>query len=73
MNSYVRTVLIAPLTTRSHTVSFRIPVRHAGKDGLVLLDQIRSVDKSRLVQRSGTMDANTLRLVLNTLRDLFEE
>jgi mRNA interferase MazF len=73
MNSYVRTVLIAPLTTGSHPVSFRIPLHHAGKDGLILLDQIRGVDKSRLVKRSGTMDASTLRLVLSTLRDVFEE
>ncbi len=73
MNNYVRTVLIAPLTTGSHPVSFRVPVRHAGKDGLIILDQIRSVDKSRLVKRSGTLDAKTLKLVLSTLRDVFEE
>jgi mRNA interferase MazF len=69
MNRYVRTVLIAPFTTGSHPVSFRIPVRQ----GLILLDQIRAVDKSRLVKRAGTLDAKTLTSVLDTLRAIFEE
>jgi mRNA interferase MazF len=73
MNRYVRTVLIAPFTTGSHPVSFRIPVRQGGKEGLILLDQIRAVDKSRLVKRAGTLDAKTLTSVLDTLRAIFEE
>ncbi len=73
MNSYVRTILIAPFTTGSHPISFRIPVRHAGKRGLILLDQIRSVDKSRLIKRSGTLDARTLSSLLKILRETFEE
>jgi mRNA interferase MazF len=73
MNNYVRTVLIALLTSGSHPVSFRVPVRHAGKDGLILLDQIRSVDRSRLVKRSGTVDSKTLIAVLGILRAVFEE
>jgi mRNA interferase MazF len=73
MNDYVRTVLIAPLTTGSHPVSFRVPVLCAGKQGLILLDQIRGVDKSRLLKRSGTLDSKTLVAVLAILRAVFEE
>jgi mRNA interferase MazF len=73
INRYVRTLLVAPFTTGSHPISFRIPVRHAGKDGLILLDQIRSVDKSRLLKRTSTLDAKTLKSLLETLREIFEE
>jgi mRNA interferase MazF len=73
MNRYVRTIVIAPFTTGSHPIYFRIPVRHAGKDGLILLDQVRSVDKSRMVKRTGTLDAKTLTVLLETLREIFEE
>jgi mRNA interferase MazF len=73
MNDYVRTVLIAPLTSGSRPVSFRVPVRHGGKEGLILLDQIRSVDRSRLVKCSGPVDSKTLTAVLSILRAVFEE
>jgi mRNA interferase MazF len=66
-------VIVAPFTTGSHPVSFRIPVRHSGKRGLILLDQIRGVDKSRLIKRSGTLDPKTLTLVLDILREIFED
>jgi len=73
MNDYVTTVLIAPLTSGSHPVSFRVPVLHAGREGLILLDQLRSVDKSRLLKRSATVDSKTLVAVLALLRAVFEE
>jgi mRNA interferase MazF len=73
MNGYVRTIIVAPFTTGSHPVSFRILVRHAGKKGLILLDQLRSVDKSRLIKRSGTLDPEILTSVLDVLREVFEE
>ena len=53
MHDHLRTVMIAPMTTGSHPAPFRIAVRHGGKSGLILLDQIRSVDKTRLVKRHG--------------------
>jgi mRNA interferase MazF len=73
MNSYVRTVLVASFTTSRHPVSFRIPVRHAAREGLILLDQIRAVDKLRLVERTGTLDAKTLTMALDILCEIFEE
>jgi mRNA interferase MazF len=73
MHDHLRTVMIAPMTTGSHPAPFRIAVRHGGKDGLILLDQIRAIDKSRLVKRSGSLTAGTLTATLATLREVFEE
>lgn len=73
MHDYLRTAMVAPMTTGSHPAPFRIAVRHGGKSGLILLDQIRAIDKSRLVKRSGMLSAATLRATLSTLRESFEE
>jgi mRNA interferase MazF len=73
MHDYLRTVMVAPMTTGSHPAPFRIAVRHAGKNGLILLDQIRTIDKSRLVKRAGSLTASTLSATLATLREVFEE
>jgi mRNA interferase MazF len=73
MHDYLRTALIAPMTTGSHPAPFRIPVRHGGKQGLILLDQIRAVDKIRLVKRAGAIAPATLGAVLATLAEIFAE
>jgi mRNA interferase MazF len=73
MHDYLRTAMVAPMTTGSRPAPFRIAVRHKGKNGLILLDQIRTIDKSRLVKRSGMLTAVTLRTTLLTLREVFEE
>lgn len=73
LNDSLRTVLIAPMTSKGFAAPFRIPILHAGKTGLVLLDQLRSVDKIRLVKRMGAAPAKTLTAVLNTLQEVFTE
>ena len=73
MHDYLRTAIIAPMTTGSHPAPFRIPVRHAGKSGLILLDQIRTVDKIRLVKRSGALNATVLKATLSTMAEIFAE
>ena len=73
MHDFLRTAIIAPMTTGSHAAPFRIPVRHAGKSGLILLDQIRAIDKTRLVKRSGAISAPTLRATLAALAETFAE
>lgn len=73
MHDHLRTAIIAPMTTGSHPAPFRIPVRHAGKAGLILLDQIRTVDKIRLVKRAGSLSAAVLKATLNTLAEIFAE
>ena len=70
---FLRTAIVAPMTTGSHAAPFRIPVRHSGKSGLILLDQIRAVDKTRLVKRSGTISAATLKDTLTTMCEIFAE
>ena len=73
MHDYLRTAMVAPMTTGSHPAPFRIAVRHGGKKGLILLDQIRAIDKLRLVKRAGMLRAVTLSATLSTLREVFEE
>ncbi|HEX7339769.1 MAG TPA: type II toxin-antitoxin system PemK/MazF family toxin, partial [Rhodanobacteraceae bacterium] len=71
MHDYLRTAIVAPMTTGSHPAPFRIPVRFRGKTGLILLDQIRTLDKVRLVKRLGAANAATMTSVLQTLQDIF--
>ena len=73
MNGHLRTALVAPMTTGSHPAGFRVAVTFKGKSGLILLDQIRALDRSRLVKRLGLLDAETLTTTLHRLRDMFAE
>jgi mRNA interferase MazF len=71
MHDYLRTVIVAPMTTKSRPAPFRIPLSHGGKKGLILLDQIRAVDKVRLAKKMGSVSAKTLSLALDTLQEVF--
>ena len=71
MLEHLRTVIVAPLTTGSRAAPFRIPVTHAGKKGLVLLDQIRTVDRIRLARKRGRIRRETLAATLDVLRQMF--
>ncbi len=71
MNDYLRTVIIAPMTTKGRAAGFRVPITHDGKKGLILLDQMRAIDKTRLVKKLGTIGAKTLHSTLNTLQETF--
>lgn len=73
MHDRLRTVILAPMTTRSRPAPFRIGVTHGGKRGLILLDQMRAVDKSRLAKKLGALPAKTLASTLNTLQEVFAE
>jgi mRNA interferase MazF len=73
LNQYLRTVMMAPMTSKGFAAPFRVPVTHAGTKGLIVLDQLRSVDKQRLVKKSGQVSAKTLGTVLKTLQELFAE
>lgn len=72
MNAHLRTVIVVPMTTGSRPAGFRIPLTFQGKTGLMLLDQIRTLDKSRLIKKMGTIQKLTLTKALNTLQDVFE-
>ncbi|CAN7342380.1 type II toxin-antitoxin system PemK/MazF family toxin [Phyllobacterium sp. LjRoot231] len=73
MHDHLRTVIAAPMTTGSRPAGFRVALRFQGKDGLVLLDQIRTIDKQRLVKKLGRVSSTTLNTTLAKLRTVFEE
>lgn len=72
LNVVVRTVLIAPMTTGGWATSFRVPVVFQGKDGLVVPDQMRSIDRRRLRKRLGALDSDDLEALLGVIRTIFE-
>ena len=71
MNAHLGTVIVAPMTTGSRPAGFRVPLGFQGKQGLILLDQIRTLDRIRLVKRLGKLRAATLTLTLRTLQNMF--
>ena len=73
MHDFLRTVTVAPMTTGGNPAPYRIPVRFRRKNGLILLDQIRTLDRLRLARRLGAVDAGTLRATLAALVEMFEE
>jgi mRNA interferase MazF len=73
MHDHLRTVIVAPMTTGSRPAPFRIPVSFQRKKGLILLDQVRTLDKQRLLRRLDAVDRRTLRATLARLRDMSAE
>jgi len=71
MHDFLRTVIIAPMTSKGRAAGFRVPITHDGKKGLILLDQIRSVDKARLVKKVGKANTKTLTASLGVLQEAF--
>ena len=70
MHDHLRTVMMAPMNTGSRPAPFRIPVSFQGKNGLILLDQVRTLEKQRLVRRLSAVERRTLRATLARLRDV---
>lgn len=73
LNAHLRTVIVAPMTTGSRPAPFRIGIKFKGKDGLILPDQMRTLDKTRLVKRLGKVDAVTATAVREVLIEMFGE
>ena len=73
MHDYLRTVMVAAMTTGSRPAPFRIPVSFARNNGLILLDQLRTLDKQRLMRRLGAVQPKTLQATLARLRDIFAD
>lgn len=71
LNAQMGTFIVAPLTTGSHSYPFRVSCRFAGKDGHLVLDQLRTVDSERLVKRLGALSAPTLAKALAVLQAMF--
>jgi mRNA interferase MazF len=73
MNRYIATVIIAPMTTKGRTYPTRVGCQFQGKDGQIVLDQIRTTDKARLVRKLGQISPDEQKVVLDTLAEMFAE
>ena len=71
LNLHIRTVIVAPMTTKGRPYPTRVPVRFQGKNGQIVLDQIRTVDKARLVKRLGVISDSAARRVSAVLQERF--
>ena len=73
MNQVLGTVIIAPMTTKPHTYPTRVPVTFTRIPGWVVLDQLRTVDKRRLVKRLGKLDAKTITSIKSDIHEMLVE
>lgn len=71
LNRHLSTVIAAPMTTQGRTYPTRVPCLFQGKSGEIVLDQLRTVDRSRLLKRLGSIDRATQTAVLEKLAELF--
>jgi len=73
IHDHLRTVLLAPMSTLGREAPFRIDVTHGGKKGLILLDEIRAVEKTRLMKKLGIVSTKILAATLTTLHEVFAD
>jgi len=73
MNYNISTVIVAPLTSKLRNYPTRVPCKVEGKQGQIVLDQIRTVDKSRMIKKIESLNKFTQTKVLNILREMFSE
>ena len=73
LNEHLGTFLVAPMTTGGHPYPFRLPCRFEKQGGFVVLDELRTVDRVRLVKRLGRIAPATLSKALSVLREMFTE
>jgi len=71
LNVHLQTVIVAPLISAGKPYPFRVPCRFENRSGHVVLDQIRTVDRERLLRRLGTLSARELESTLSVLREMF--
>jgi mRNA interferase MazF len=71
LNHHLSTAIVAPMTTKGRPSPFRVPCRFKGKKGCVVLDQLRTVDKVRLLRRLGRLDPKTGTALLAVLQEMF--
>lgn len=73
LHDHLRTVIVAPMTSKGRAAPYRVPITFKRKHGLILLDQIRTVDKVRLVKKEGTVAGTTFTRALETLQEVFAQ
>jgi mRNA interferase MazF len=72
INHNIKTVIIAPMTTSGKSYPTRVPIEFQGKKGMIVLDQIRTIDKSRLVKKAVKVKKNTAKKIAAVLQEMFE-
>jgi mRNA interferase MazF len=72
MNHHIGTVIIAPMTTKGRNYPTRVKCTFQGDEGQIVLDQIRTVDKSRLVKKLGRLSASASENVVRVLSEMFQ-
>jgi mRNA interferase MazF len=70
MNNFLSTIIIAPMTTKSHNYPTRIQINFQNKNGWIVLDQIRAIDKARLVKILGKLDPATIKQVKDMINEM---
>lgn len=70
MNEHIQTVIIAPMTTQSHAYPTRVALRFQNKNGWIVLDQIRTVDKRRLIRKLGHLNQKTIRRIKSVIKEM---
>ena len=70
MNQNIQTVIIAPMTTKSHKYPTRIPVTIQNKRGWIVLDQIRTIDNKRIIKKIGKINTETIKEVKSVIKEM---
>ena len=70
MNKYLETIIIAPMTTKSHEYPTRVKLKFAGKTGWIVLDQIRTVDRKRMIKNLGTLKPQTILEIKEAIQEM---
>jgi mRNA interferase MazF len=71
MNDNIGTIIIAPMTTKSHNYPSRIGIKFMKKEGWIMLDQIRCIDKGRLIKKLGNIGEKEIKKVKETMKEMF--
>ncbi len=71
MDEHLNTLILAPMSTQDLPAPFRVPVTFMGKEGLILLDQICTMEKSRLIRKLGAVSDETMAKALDVLQEVF--
>ena len=73
MNQHIATIIIAPMTTKSHAYPTRVPLTFQDKNGWIVLDQIRTIDKCRVISKLGKLNTEQINEVKNILNQMLVE
>ena len=70
MNKYLKTIIIAPMTTKSHDYPTRVQLSFASKMGWIVIDQIRTVDRQRFIKKLGILDKKTIKEIKEKIQEM---